>query len=67
MFMVSPLSVFASEPLTAEYLAHQDCVLIVTDHTAVDYSFVVEHSPLIVDTRNATRNVASGREKIRLA
>lgn len=57
----------ASEPLTADYLAAQDCVLIVTDHTAVDYSFVVEHSPLIVDTRNATRNVASGREKIRLA
>jgi len=57
----------ASSPLTAEYLAAQDCVLIVTDHTAYDYEFIVEHVPLVVDTRNATRNVKIGREKIRRA
>jgi UDP-N-acetyl-D-glucosamine dehydrogenase len=39
--------------LTKEYLAEQDCVLIVTDHSAFDYPFIVEHSRLIVDTRNA--------------
>jgi UDP-N-acetyl-D-glucosamine dehydrogenase len=54
----------ASQPLTAEFLATQDCVLIATDHSAVDYAFVVRHAPLVVDTRNATRYVTDGREKI---
>ena len=33
-----------STPLTAEYLAAQDCVLIATDHTAYDYDFIVANS-----------------------
>jgi len=33
-----------------------DCVVLVTDHAAFDYSAIAEHSPLIVDTRNAFRN-----------
>lgn len=53
-----------SEPLTAEYLRRQDCVLISTDHSAYDYAFIVEHSRLVIDTRNATNNVTRGREKI---
>jgi hypothetical protein len=53
-----------SNPLTAEYLAAQDCVLIATDHTAFDYAFIVKHSKLVIDTRNATKTVTSGREKI---
>ncbi len=57
----------ASVELTPEFLAAQDCVLIATDHTAYDYDFVVEHAPLIVDTRNATKHVTAGREKIRKA
>jgi UDP-N-acetyl-D-glucosamine dehydrogenase len=43
----------ASCELTKAHLAEQDCVLIVTDHSAFDYQFIVEHSRLIVDTRNA--------------
>ena len=53
-----------SQPLTAEYLAAQDCVLIATDHTAYDYGFIVKHSRLVIDTRNATKTVTAGREKI---
>jgi UDP-N-acetyl-D-glucosamine dehydrogenase len=53
-----------SSPLTAEFLASRDCVLIVTDHSAFDYEFIVRHAPLVVDTRNATKNVRDGREKI---
>jgi UDP-N-acetyl-D-glucosamine dehydrogenase len=53
-----------SQELTAEWLAGQDCVLIATDHSAYDYAWIVEHAPLVVDTRNATRDVKSGREKI---
>ncbi len=57
----------SSTELTSEFLEAQDCVLIATDHSAYDYDFIVKHAPLIVDTRNATKNVRSGREKIRKA
>ena len=53
-----------STPLTPELLASQDLVLIATDHTAYDYDFIVQHSKIVLDTRNATKNVAEGREKI---
>ena len=43
-----------SVPLTAEHLAHYDCVLISTDHDEVDYELVVKNSDLVLDTRNAT-------------
>ena len=61
------LPVMASQELTAAYLAGQDCVLIATDHSAYDYDFIVEHSAFVLDVRNATKNVARGREKIRKA
>jgi UDP-N-acetyl-D-glucosamine dehydrogenase len=53
-----------SSEMTAEYLAGLDCALIATDHTAFDYDFLVQHSQLVVDTRNATKQVAQGRDKI---
>src|SRR5262249_7332237 len=53
-----------SVELTAEHLAEQDSVVIVTDHSAYDWGWVVRHSPLVVDTRNATRGVAAGGEKV---
>ncbi len=56
-----------SVELTPEFLAAQDCVLIATDHSAYDYEAIVRHAPLVIDTRNATKNVAAGREKIRKA
>ncbi len=48
-----------SQALTPEYLGAQDCVLIVTDHSAYDWPWIVEHSPLVIDTRNATRDVTA--------
>lgn len=56
-----------SSPLTPEYLASQDCVLIATDHSAYDAEFIVQHSKMVLDTRNLTKNVKSGRDKIRKA
>jgi UDP-N-acetyl-D-glucosamine dehydrogenase len=53
-----------SSPHTAEFLASRDCVLIATDHSAYDYGFIVANSRIVVDTRNATKTVADGREKI---
>jgi len=42
-----------SVPLTAELLQSVDCVIIVTDHTDIDYALVAGRAPLVVDTRNA--------------
>ena len=47
-----------------EGLAWADCVVIMTDHRAIDYARVVSESAVLVDTRNATRDVQEGREKI---
>jgi len=57
----------SSTELTPKFLASQDCAVIATDHSAYDYEFIVKHAPLILDTRNATKNVKKGREKIRKA
>ena len=46
-----------SVELTRDYLAKQDCAVIVTDHSNVDYAFVVHHCPLIMDSRNATKHL----------
>jgi UDP-N-acetyl-D-glucosamine dehydrogenase len=53
-----------SQPLTPETLEGADCVVIVTDHSAFDYQMIVTRSHLLIDTRNATRDVRFGREKI---
>jgi UDP-N-acetyl-D-glucosamine dehydrogenase len=41
-----------SVPLDVQALRSCDCVLLATDHDAVDYVLVAQHAPLIVDTRN---------------
>jgi UDP-N-acetyl-D-glucosamine dehydrogenase len=53
-----------SVELTPSNLGAFDCVVIATDHTSYDYQAIVEASPLVVDTRNATRRIARNRNKI---
>ena len=53
-----------SVALSPETLAAYDCVVIATDHSSYDYAAIVRHASLVVDTRNATRDVQDGREKI---
>jgi UDP-N-acetyl-D-glucosamine dehydrogenase len=56
---------YSSAELTEEALGSDfDCVLIATDHHVYDYEWIVRHARLIVDVRNATGKVKSGREKI---
>lgn len=50
-----------SRDLTTEALRDSDLVMILTGHTQVDYAKVVAEARVILDTRNATKNVA-GRE-----
>src|SRR3954465_15958661 len=44
-----------------ENLGQYDCVLIVTDHSDYDYKKIVAESRLVVDTRNATNGIKSGK------
>ena len=44
-----------------ETAAEADCVVIVTDHTTFDYKGLVDRASLIVDTRNALRDMHSDR------
>ena len=53
-----------SRELTAELLSSQDLVAIVSGHRAYDYSWIVEHAPVVVDTMNVTKEVHMWREKI---
>jgi UDP-N-acetyl-D-glucosamine dehydrogenase len=56
------------ETLTAEALGAADAALILTDHDAVDYEFVVRSARLVIDTRNATGRVTGElRNKIERA
>ncbi|MCK5146611.1 nucleotide sugar dehydrogenase [bacterium] len=53
-----------SVELTPENLASYDVVFISTAHSIYDYDFIVKHAQLVVDTRNATKDVTEGRDKI---
>jgi UDP-N-acetyl-D-glucosamine dehydrogenase len=53
-----------SQPLSPEFLAEQDCVLIITDHSVYDWDFIVENTSLVIDTRNATADCATPRARI---
>ena len=48
-----------SRPLTEELLRSQDCIVIVTDHSAYQFDWIVNQSKLVVDTRNATNGIKS--------
>jgi UDP-N-acetyl-D-glucosamine dehydrogenase len=53
-----------SSELNGQTVGQADLVLIATDHSNMDYQWVVDHASIVVDTRNATRSVTRGREKI---
>jgi UDP-N-acetyl-D-glucosamine dehydrogenase len=53
-------------PLTEDVLQSCDMVIITTDHTCVDYQWVVSTARHTLDTRNATKKVERDRDKITL-
>jgi len=57
-------SYMSSVPLNQDTLGKMDIVVITTDHTNVDYQALVDHSRMVVDTRNATKQIKRGSEKI---
>ncbi len=56
---------YHSVRLERDELEAADLVVIVTNHSEYDYDFIVRHSRCVLDTRNATRAVTVGRERIR--
>ena len=53
-----------SAPLEPATVADADCVLVVTDHSAVDYELIAKHASVVVDTRNALGSI-SGEHIVR--
>jgi UDP-N-acetyl-D-glucosamine dehydrogenase len=41
-----------SETNLRNFLAGQDCAVVVADHDAIDWTLVLQYSPMIIDTRN---------------
>ena len=55
---------YYSVELTPEQIGSYHCVVMVTDHDDFDIPAVVRHARSVVDTRNMTKDVTEGREKI---
>jgi UDP-N-acetyl-D-glucosamine dehydrogenase len=53
-----------SVELTSAVLDSQDCVVILTDHSAYDFGKIAAGSKLVIDTRNATKNLRGFKDRI---
>ncbi|MBD3369463.1 nucleotide sugar dehydrogenase [Candidatus Fermentibacteria bacterium] len=53
-----------SVELTEERLRKSDCTVVITNHSCYDYQWIVDHSNLVVDTRNACAGVDGAEEKV---
>jgi UDP-N-acetyl-D-glucosamine dehydrogenase len=53
-----------SSPLTEKLLRRLDAAVVVTDHTQIDYRWIVKHAPLVIDTRNVTKGIKRFDKKI---
>jgi UDP-N-acetyl-D-glucosamine dehydrogenase len=54
----------SSVPLNESNLGESDCVVIVTGHHSLDYDWLTRHAPLVVDSCNATADVAKDSSSI---
>lgn len=61
---IDGLGPYVCQELTAERVKNVDCVAIMTNHTNIDYRWIVNHAVVVVDARNATKFVETHRNKI---
>ena len=52
--------------LTKESVSSSDCVVIITDHTVLDYKLIAENANLVLDTRNALKAFKGNAKIIKL-
>lgn len=50
---------YTSQELTTTLVESVDCVVIIADHSDIDYELITNHASIVVDTRNATRTIQS--------
>jgi UDP-N-acetyl-D-glucosamine dehydrogenase len=55
---------FKSVPITKALLLSADCVVITTNHSSYDYSFIAENAKLVIDTRNAMKGVWDAKARV---
>ncbi len=55
---------YHSETLTSSIIENVDCVVILTDHSGIDYNMIVQYADVVIDTRNATRSIPIGSNNI---
>jgi len=53
-----------STPLSKKMLRSIDAAVVVTDHSQVDYEWILKNVPLLIDTRNVTKNLKKWESKI---
>ncbi len=52
-YTIGDAEALSNSELTDDLVKNSDCVIICTEHSAIDYARICELAPLIVDTRNA--------------
>jgi UDP-N-acetyl-D-glucosamine dehydrogenase len=57
-------TVFNSIDASPAEIAKQDCVIILTDHSVYDFRKIVEAATLVIDTRNATKELHAFKDRI---
>ena len=62
-----PKYMLEMESVPLENAKEADVVVIATDHDCIDYQQLVRDAKLVIDTRNATRGVTFGRDKVHTA
>ena len=55
---------YEAVPVTDERLQQCACAVILTAHSAFEYERIVRHARLVFDTRNGTKHVTAGRDRI---
>ena len=55
---------YTAKILTPVLLTECDTCLILTAHSTFDYDMLVEHAPIIFDTRNGTRRVKEKKDNV---
>ncbi len=54
----------SKKTLTPAYVKRHDVVVITTDHSAFDVEMIVANATVVIDTRNATKNVRGPKKNV---
>jgi len=52
--------------LTKDNISSSDMVVIITDHSDIDYKFIIDNAKLVFDTRNALKDFKNAKNIIKL-